>query len=178
MKLKKFQQRFSNQQTRQGKKHIRRKKLTSNALKTLKKIHKIIDKIRNIQDDYFHKISLELIQKYDNICLETLSIKNMLKNKRLSHSIHEASWYKFITLLKYKSEWYDKKFIQVSNRFPSSKLCNKCGWKYKDLTLNIRKWTCPECGTKHDRDINASINILNEGLKFLNRRDGGDSLVS
>ena len=177
IKLKKLQRKFSNQQVKQGKKHIRRKGLTNNARKTLKKIYKVTDKIRNIQDDFFHKLSLELVQNYDTICLETLTIKNMLKNKRLSHSIHEISWYKFITFLKYKCEWYNKQFIQVSSRFPSSKLCNRCGWKHKNLTLNIREWICPECGTKHDRDVNASINILNEGLNILNRWDDGDSLV-
>jgi putative transposase len=83
-----------------------------------------------------------------------------------------------IKYLKYKSDVYEKDFIQRSRNFPSSKICSQCGWKYEDLTLNFRQWTCPECGKKHNRDINASLNILNEGLKIQNRRDDGDSLVS
>jgi putative transposase len=71
-------------------------------------------------------------------------------------------------MIKYKAEWYDKKCIQISKVFPSSKLCNKCGYKKEDLTLAIREWTCPKCRTKHDRDINASINILNEAIRINN----------
>ena len=71
-------------------------------------------------------------------------------------------------MIKYKSEWYNKTMVQISKGFPSSKLCNSCGFKKEDLTLAIRKWVCPECGMKHDRDINASINILNEAIRIHN----------
>ncbi len=147
-------------------------------LKTLKKMYKIIDRITNIQDDFFHKLSYVIVKKFDIISVETLQIKKMLQNKHLSHGIHSQSWYKFLTFLKYKCEWYDKEFVRVNTFFPSSKLCNVCGYKYKDLTLDIREWTCPECNTTHDRDINASKNILNQGLTLLNRRCDGDSTIN
>ena len=76
-------------------------------------------------------------------------------------------------MIKYKAQWHGKKCIQISKVFPSSKLCNKCGYKKEDLTLTIREWTCPECRTKHDRDINASINILNEAIRINNKCTAG-----
>ncbi|MCC7552935.1 MAG: transposase, partial [Methanobacteriaceae archaeon] len=108
------------------------------------------------------------IENFDLIGLENLSVQNMIKNKRLSHSISQISWSKLIDMIKYKAQWHGKKSIQISKFFPSSKLCSECGYKKEDLTLTIREWTCPECMTKHDRDINASINILNEAIRMNN----------
>ena len=91
----------------------------------------------------------------------------MLKNKRLAKSISDVSWYEFIRQLTYKAEWYGKELVVIDRWFPSSKTCHVCGYKKKDLQLKDRAWICPTCGTDHDRDINAAINILKEGLRLL-----------
>jgi putative transposase len=110
-------------------------------------------------------VSTELIKKYDVIVLEDLNIKGMIKNHKLSKHIADASWSKFIELLTYKAEWNDKKIVKVDRFFPSSKTCNCCGYINQNLKLDMREWTCPSCNSKLDRDLNASINILNEGYK-------------
>ena len=141
---------------------------SKNFKKTVKKLHKKYNKVFDIRNEEYQKLSTEIVKRFDLIGLETLSVKNMIKNKRLSHSISQISWSKLVDMIKYKSEWYNKTMVQISKGFPSSKLCNSCGYKKEDLTLAIRKWTCPECGMKHDRDINASINILNEAIRIHN----------
>ena len=102
--------------------------------------------------------------------METLNIKGMVKNHNLAESIQDVSWGEFKRILKYKAEWYGREIIEIGRWFPSSKLCNKCGYKNKSLKLSDREWICPECGETHDRDINASINIRNEGLRVLKER--------
>jgi putative transposase len=92
----------------------------------------------------------------------------MIKNPRLSHSIGQIAWSRLVEMIKYKAKWYEKIAIQVDRFFPSSKICSNCGYKKDDLTLAIREWICPKCQTRHDRDVNASINILNEVLKINN----------
>ncbi|BBL62574.1 RNA-guided endonuclease TnpB family protein [Methanobrevibacter arboriphilus] len=151
-----------------NKKLSRKVKCSNNWKKNLQKLQKLYNKVFDIRNDEYQKLSTELIKNFDLIGLEKLSVKNMIKNKRLSHSISQISWSRLVDMIKYKAEWYDKKCIQISKVFPSSKLCNKCGYKKEDLTLAIREWTCPKCRTKHDRDINASINILNEAIRINN----------
>ena len=99
--------------------------------------------------------------------METLNIKGMLQNQKLSHKLHVISLSKFVEMIKYKCHWNNRNFIQVDMFFPSSKLCNECNEKYEELTLDMREWICPHCNTQHDRDINAAKNILNEGLRIL-----------
>ncbi len=100
---------------------------------------------------------------FDTIYLEDLNVKGMMKNHKLSKAISDVSWGKFIDVLEYKANWNDKQVIHIDRFFPSSKTCNKCGWINNNLTLKDRKWICPKCGENHDRDLNAAINILNEG---------------
>ena len=149
-------------------KHLSRKTKGSNRYNKQKiKVAKTHKKITNSRLDNLHKVSTELIKKYDTIILEDLNVKGMIKNHKLSKHISDASWSKFVELLTYKAEWNDKKIVKIDRFFPSSKTCNSCGYINQNLKLDMRKWTCPSCKTELDRDLNASINILNEGYKLI-----------
>jgi putative transposase len=130
------------------------------------KVAKIHEKITNSRKGNLHKVSTELVKKYDTIMVEDLNTKGMVRNHKLAKHISDASWGTFIEMLLYKSSWNDKQVIKVGRFFPSSKKCNKCGYINQNLTLKIRKWQCPICGEIHDRDLNAAKNILEEGLKY------------
>jgi putative transposase len=148
--------------------HLSRKTKNSNRYNKQKlKVANIHKKISNSRIDNLHKVSTELIKKYDNIILEDLNIKGMIKNHKLSKHITDASWGKFVELLTYKAKWNNKNIIHIDRFFPSSKTCNKCGYINQDLNLSVREWTCNACHSHHDRDINASINILKEGIKII-----------
>ena len=123
-------------------------------------------KVANKRKDYLHKITTELVRSYDVIVIEDLKTKNLLKNHCLAKSIANNSWYLFREMLEYKCKWYGKKLIKVSPKY-TSQICSNCGYHSGKKPLDVREWTCPQCGTYHDRDINASINILNRGLKEL-----------
>jgi putative transposase len=149
-------------------KKLSRKVKGSNNYKEQKlKVATVHKKITNSRIDNLHKVSTELVKKYDTIFLEDLNIKGMIKNHKLSKHISDASWSKFITMLEYKAEWNDKKIIKIGRFFPSSKQCSCCGYLNQNLDLSMREWTCPNCKTKLDRDLNASKNILKEGIKII-----------
>ena len=123
-------------------------------------------KIANKRKDYLHKITTELVRSYDVIVIEDLKTKNLLKNHHLAKSIANNSWYLFREMLEYKCKWYGKQLVVVSPNY-TSQICSNCGYHSGKKPLDVREWTCPKCNTYHDRDINASINILNRGLKEL-----------
>jgi len=119
--------------------------------------------ISNARNDFLHKLSKAIIDENQVVVVEDINVKGLLKT-RLANSIGDSGWSKFLTYLKYKAEWYGRTFIQVDRFFPSSKLCYRCGYKNDDLALHDRTWCCPACGEKHDRDVNASINLYFVGL--------------
>ena len=131
------------------------------------KVAKIYAKITNSRIDNLHKVSHELVKKYDVIFVETLDIKQLVKNRTLSKAIADVSWGTFISMLEYKCEWNEKTLIKVDRFFPSSKTCNNCNYINQDLKLKTRTWKCPSCKKVLDRDLNASKNILKEGLKII-----------
>lgn len=146
-------------------KHLSRKTKGSNRYdRQLLKVARIHEKIANSRMDLIHKVSLDLVRRFDVIYLEDLNIKGMIGNSKLSRSITDASWGKFVETLDYKAMWNDKEVIKVDRFYPSSKTCNECGWVNNLLKLNDRTWKC-RCGKELDRDINAAKNILNEGLR-------------
>lgn len=147
-------------------KQLSRKQIgSSNRSKTRVKVARLHEKIANQRNDFSHKLSTNMVRDFDVIAIENLQVKNMVKNKRLARHITDASWSEFVRQMEYKANWYGKSIVKVDTFYPSSQLCSACGYQNKEIKdLKIRRWTCPICNAIHDRDINASINILNKGL--------------
>ena len=145
----------------------RTKKGSKNRVKARFKVARQHEHIANQRNDFLHKYSHKVVSENQVIVLEGLRVKNMIKNRRLAKSIQDAGWSRFREFIEYKARWYGRTYVEIDTFFPSSKLCSVCGTKNRMLTLDIRFWQCPTCQTVHDRDENASQNILNEGLRLL-----------
>ena len=143
----------------------KKQKGSNNREKQRIKVSRLHKKVKNQRNDYQHKISREIADKYRTICLETLKVKNMVKNRKLAKCINDVSWSSFIEKLSYKVAENQGYLVKIDTYYPSSKTCSNCGCIKENLSLSERTYNCNECGFKIDRDLNASINILNVGLK-------------
>lgn len=162
---KKYEKKLAKQQRRLSNKKIG----SRNWSKQRVKVAKVHEKISDTRNDYLHKISHKLISENQVIVSEDLAVSNMVKNHNLSKAIQDCGWYELTRQLQYKADWNNRDYIKIDRFFASSQTCSNCGYVNSETKdLSVREWTCPVCGTKHDRDINAAKNILNEGLRLLN----------
>src|SRR5260370_3629685 len=145
----------------------RKQKGSKNRAKARRKVARINARIADRRRDFLHKLSTRLIRENQTICVETLAVKNMLKNHKLAKAIADVGWSEFVSQLDYKAQWYGRCLVRIDKWYPSSKRCFECGHILDSLTLDTRNWTCPACGVVHDRDINAARNIHAVGLTVL-----------
>jgi len=146
-------------------KYIQRKYSKNKGKRTKQRLALLHEKVVNKRKDFLHKVSTKLIRENQTIALETLAVKNMVKNHNLAQAISDASWSTFVTMLEYKADWYGKNILRIGRFAPSSKTCSNCGSINKELQLKDRKWTCKSCNSVLDRDVNAAINIKSFALK-------------
>ena len=159
-------------------KHLSKKvKGSNNRNKARIRLAKAYERLTNQKEQYIHNVINSLLNSYDVICMEDLNVDGMLKNHKLAKSIQELGFCRFKTILEDKAFNNGKQVVLVDRFYPSSKTCSVCGYKNVDLTLKDRDWTCPECGTHHDRDVNAAINILIEGENIIGCRSAEYTLV-
>jgi putative transposase len=163
----KYYRQYEKKLTKAQKRLSKKTKGSNNRYKARVKTARVTEKISRCREDFLHKLSRKLVDENQVIVVENLAVKNMVKNKHLSKSISDAGWGMFCTMLKYKAEWEGKTYIEVNRFFPSSKTCHVCLHQVDQLPLDIRSWQCPNCQTVHDREINASKNIRDEGLRIL-----------
>ena len=145
----------------------RKTKGSNNREKARHKVAQIHAAIADARTDFLHKLTTRLVRENQTIAVEDLAVKNMMKNHKLAQAIADASWSELVRQLEYKCQWYGRTLVKIDRWFPSSKRCGNCGYIVDKLPLDVREWDCPECGTHHDRDINAAQNILAAGLAVL-----------
>src|SRR2546421_6091073 len=144
--------------------HAKKKKGSQNRRKAQLKVARIHARIADRRRDYQQKLSTEIIRENQVVCVESLQVKNMVKNHTLAQAISDVGWSEFVRQLEYKAKWYGRVLVKIDKFYPSSKRCFDCGHLLDSLPLDVRSWACPECGVVHDRDINAAKNILAAGL--------------
>ncbi|MGK7946202.1 MAG: RNA-guided endonuclease InsQ/TnpB family protein, partial [Microcystaceae cyanobacterium] len=150
---------------RQAQKSLSRKqKGSKNREKARRKVARIHAQITDTRKDHIHKLTTQLVRENQTIVVEDLAVKNMVKNPKLAQAISDASWGEITRQLAYKCRWYGRTYIEIDRWFPSSKRCGNCGHIESEMPLSVREWDCPECGTHHDRDLNAARYILAAGL--------------
>ena len=131
------------------------------------RVARVYEKVTNQRNDFLQKQSTMLVRENQTICIEDLNVKGMIRNHKLSKSIASVSWAKFFEMLEYKADWYGNEIYRVPTMYPSSQTCSCCGYRNPRIkNLGIRIWECPKCHAVHDRDTNASINILKKGLQM------------
>ena len=133
----------------------------------MQRCYGVHSRVARVREDFLHKLSRKIVNENQVIAVENLAVKNMVRNQNLAKAISDCGWGQFCTMLKYKAEWSGKTYIEVDRFFASSKTCSVCLNKVQSLSLDIRAWTCTNCQTQHDRDVNAAINIRNEALRIL-----------
>ena len=164
----KYLTKSQNKLTKEQRKLSKMVKSSNNRNKQRIKVARIHRHINNQRNDYLHKLSKKIIDENQIICVESLSVKDMMNDSKLARNISDVSWSRLVSMLIYKASWYDRKIIKVPSTYPSSQLCSLCGYQNKEVkNLKIRKWTCPKCGLVHDRDCNAAKNILSKGIEIL-----------
>src|SRR6266571_8377539 len=159
----KFFHKDEKQLAKAQRRHAKKRKGSKNRAKARVKVAKIHARIADRRRDFLHQLSTRLIRENQTICVETLAVKNMVKNHRLAKAISDVGWSEFVSQLDYKAQWYGRHLVKIDKWYPSSKRCFACGHILDSLTLDVRCWTCPECGVVHDRDVNAAKNILAAG---------------
>jgi putative transposase len=142
----------------------KKQKGSKNRAKARLKVARIHARIADRRRDYQHKLSTRIMHENQVVCVESLAVKNMVKNHALAKAISDVGWGEFVRQLDYKARWYGRTLVKIDRFYPSSKTCHACKHELDSLSLDIREWVCPACGVVHDRDTNAALNILAEGL--------------
>lgn len=145
----------------------RRKKGSANWRKQKRRVALVYEKVSNQRKDAIHKATTQAVRESQAIAVESLNVSGMMRNHHIARAASDASMSEMIRQLQYKCDWYGRSFVKIDRWFPSSKTCCECGYVFDGLTLSMRKWTCPECGTYHDRDLNAARNISVEGKRLI-----------
>ena len=172
-----FKKSQNNKIKRLQKQLSRKQKGSNNRNKARIRLAKLYKKIRDKKEYYLHYVSNSIINENQVICMEDLNVKGMSKNHKLAESILEMNFGEFRMMLEYKAKWYDRRIVFVNRYYPSSKKCHNCGYINKRLTLNDREWICPNCGELINRDYNAALNILDEGMRIIGSSTAEYTLV-
>jgi putative transposase len=163
---------------RKQKKFAKKVKDSNSRNKSKKLVAKVHERVSNSRQDFLHKLSRKLVNESQVIVVENLHVKGMVRNPKLSKSISDVGWGMFVNFLDYKLKQKNGQLVEIGRFFPSSKTCSCCGHVLDELTLDIREWDCPSCGTRHDRDGNAALNIRNEGIRILLPKGGGNPVLA